>query len=172
MKRQVYYIYWIFFKGHIYVGSTINLENRQRQHRYDCFNMLGKSFSLKVYKTLRKCGITKEEINLQVLEITDDITQKECAVIERNWKDLLKADLNTNVPGRTNKESDKIYNENNRESISKRKKIYYQDNKESIKQKTIEYREINKEYIRQQRKDNRQKRKNQKSSQSESLSLS
>ena len=168
MERQVYYIYQIFYKGHIYVGATNNLKRRQSQHRHNCFNMLRPKFSRKVYKKLRQLGIKREEINLQLLEKIVNITKQESKGFERKWKDLLKADLNTQVPGRTHKE----YDENNRESINKNKKIYYQNNKEDAKQYQREYRQKNKEHIKQKDRERYQKRKNQNSTQSESLSES
>lgn len=139
--ERTYFIYQIFFKGHIYVGSTNNLGNRQNQHRSNCFNMLQKEFSYKVYKTLRNCGIKREDINLQILEMTDKITKKECDLIERKWMDLLKADLNTTVPGRTKKECNVINYKKNKEYLSKKHREYRENNRESINKKAKEYRE-------------------------------
>ena len=155
MERQVYYIYWIFFKNHIYVGATNNLERRQRQHRYKCFNMLIPAFNMKVYKKLRQLGIKREEINLQVLEITDSITKQECDLIERKWIDLLKADLNTYIPGRTQQE----YYQNNQEFFKQKRNEYYENHKEEAKEYQIEYRNNNRGLVNERQREYREKKR-------------
>ena len=99
------YMYKICFKNHIYVGCTNNLKKRQRDHRYECFNMFRSNFQTKKYRTLRDCGITREEIKCELLEVYEDITKQESSMIEGNWILALNADLNTLIPGRSRREA-------------------------------------------------------------------
>jgi hypothetical protein len=62
---------------------------------------------------------------------------------ERHWYEILNANMNSCVPGRSNKDSVKAYKDANKEKIKQYKKAWndanYEQNKEKLKKNSKEY---------------------------------
>ncbi len=123
-----YTIYSIFFKNSRYIGKTVNLARRQKIHRSDCFKINNPNYNLKVFRGLRELGITKNELICMPIITINNISSIEATKNERFWYDFFKADLNDDVPGRTEAER----YQDNRESKLEYQNEYYQDNRDKI----------------------------------------
>ena len=105
----------------VYVGHTTNFINRKAKHKSDCNNPNSKSYNFKIYNSIRNNGgwLNWSMIEIEKFQDCNDIN--EASAKERYYYEVLNAKLNSNCPGRNNKEY---------------KKEYYQDNKDNI-QKTV-----------------------------------
>lgn len=143
----------------VYVGSTNNLIKRRCCHKSDCHNESCKNYNLPVYQFIRDHGGWD---NWEVVKVEDTpVTCREDLLkFERACFQRLGATLNKLVPGRSQKEAQKIYYETNRDKcrekgkqyyeanrdkIAERHRAHYQANKESITEKHRAYHEANKE---------------------------
>jgi len=163
-------IYTIVSKDSIYVGSTTNYTKRKYQHKISITNENGKSYNLKLYKTIRE----NEEWNIQPhskFPCNDGVEQK---LEEQRIRTLLKADLNMiscgtglnhSVLGEKeykkqyyteNKdklsEQQKQYKTDNKDKISEQNKHYYTENKDKISEKQKQYYTENKDKLSEQKK--------------------
>ena len=129
----------------IYIGSTSqSLNDRLGQHRYKADVIKENS---KLYERMREVGTSNFEI-LPLLSRTCDI--KTIRELERKWCEILKADLNTNLPILTpdeKKQQKSDYYESNKEVIRQRHADYRKSNKDAILKKQAEYYETNKDAI-------------------------
>ena len=118
----------------IYVGSTINMKQRKRQHKQCAINENSEKHNIKVYQYIRENGGWS------------------------NWSMIWIKDYPSNSKRELETEEDKIMKELNAtlnakdaiKDIEKRKKQcreYKQNHKEEIKIKTAEWREKNKEHL-------------------------
>ena len=116
----------------VYVGHTTNFINRKALH---CNNPNSKNYNFKIYNIIRN---NEGWNNWSMIEIEkypcNDIN--EASARERYWYQLLNAKLNTNCPGRNDKE----YYQDNKDKMQE----YYQDNKDKIQKFSKEYYEKNK----------------------------
>ena len=127
---------------HCYVGHTTDFTNRKNKHKYNCNKPECKHYNIFVYKTIRENGGWS---NFEMLEIEKynckDST--EASLRERFWLETLNADLNKQVPSRSQKEYKivnkeiiieyhKNYHINNKDKLIERSKQYYENNKEKI----------------------------------------
>ena len=134
--------------GNIYIGIT----TQTLKQRLAC------------HKSLKDCSsraiIKNGDYKIELIEETDDKTR------ERYWIENTDC-VNRIIPGRTKKEYNKEYRENNREKIKEwrennkeKAKEYYENNKESISQYHKKYRENNREkksqYSKEYKKNNRE----------------
>tara|TARA_R110000751_G_scaffold82854_1_gene166578 strand:+ start:112 stop:615 length:504 start_codon:yes stop_codon:yes gene_type:complete len=133
------------------VGHTMNLN-----HRWNCHKGDSKRYSnYKVYKYINSNG----GIDNFKMEVLDEsyCSLEEAIRLERYYTELLSSTLNTQVPGRTQKERmvlyKPIYYQKNKEEICEKVKKYQQENKEKILEKTKNYRQENKEQISERRKE-------------------
>lgn len=80
-----------------YVGSTINLCSRKKQHKSVCKTPENKSYNFKVYKFIRDNGgfDNFEFVVLKEVEVNDKIELKQH---EAEQYELLKPSLNCNNP--------------------------------------------------------------------------
>ena len=126
----------------VYVGHTTDFTNRKRQHKQNCNNE--KSYNFYVYQFIREHG---DWTNWSMIEIEKIccIDANDARKNERRNLELLGATLNMVIPSRTQKETDKIYYDNNVEKEQIRHKIYYDNNVEKIKEQKKIYRDNNKE---------------------------
>jgi len=113
-------IYKIFCKNKnikdCYIGSTNNLNIRKATHKYACNNINSKQYNLKVYKFIRaNDGFTN--FDFEVLETFNTIDKQDLHKIECQYIKNNNSTLNTQIPTRTHKESDKNYYDNNKEKI-------------------------------------------------------
>jgi len=138
----------------VYIGHTTNFINRKAKHKSNCNNINGKEYNFKIYNSIRNNGGFE---NWSMIEIEkypcNDIN--EATARERYYYELLNAKLNTNCPGRNdkeyyqdNKEYKKEYRDNNKDKMQEYNKVYYENNKNKIK----EYQEKNKNNINAMRK--------------------
>jgi hypothetical protein len=125
-----------------YIGHTTNLYNRNAKHKSDCNNEKSKSYNLKVYQFIRNNGGFE---NWEIIKIEDYPCENKLEALKREnyLVKELKSSLNSDIPGRTDKE----YREDNKEIIAEKKKEYREQNKEIIAEKKKEYSENNKEKI-------------------------
>jgi hypothetical protein len=146
-----------------YVGSTTDIVNRRRSHKSRCNKPESEHYDYLVYKFIRDNG-GWNNWRVMVIEEYPCNSKIELKNRERYWLELLKAELNSYVPTRTQrecidenidryKEMWKKYAELNKEKIAQNSKEYRELNKEKIAQKKKEYRELNKEKIAQKKKE-------------------
>ena len=76
-----------------YVGSTVNIKERTKNHRLVCNNENSAKYNRKLYKTIREHGGWSE---FQMLPIgtVEQLTLTQARVIEEEYRIKLKADLN------------------------------------------------------------------------------
>ena len=158
-----------------YIGSTTNYKKRMIHHKSDCNNTTGPNYNAKVYKFIRANG-GFENWDFEIIEV-QNVIKNEALEIENEYRMIYGASLNSDVPGRSDREYylankekireqckqyytankeqmkdyNKQYNINNKEKISIQCKQYYSANKEQIKECIKQYRTINKEKIRERR---------------------
>ena len=132
----------------IYVGSTINFKKRKYDHKSVCNNNseTNKKYNLKVYKFIRDNG-GFENWDIIMLEEYSCENKKQLEKRERYYIELLKSNLNVELPSRTKEE----YKQQNKENKKQLDKKYREKNKDKIKQ----YRIDNRDKIREQQKQNR-----------------
>ena len=147
-------MYYIDVDGERYYGHTINdFERRSDGHR----GKFERHPNRKIYKAMRECGMTADDIELIFVEDYPCANKEEAEARERWWIEN-DGKLNTNIPRRTYKEwyeenkeiklkKHKEWRENNKEYIKTKSHEYGQKNKEKIAEKKKEYREKNKEVI-------------------------
>tara|TARA_R110000851_G_scaffold121065_2_gene249544 strand:- start:117 stop:752 length:636 start_codon:yes stop_codon:yes gene_type:complete len=140
-----------------YVGSTVDLKQRKRQHKHNCNNADSEKYNTPVYQFIREHGGWSNWIMVAVSELQFN-RRMELNSAEREWVETLNATLNKQVQNRTNKE----YYQDNLENFKKRnadyrkdnidrvkiiEKKYYENNSERIKIRTKQYRDNNSERI-------------------------
>ena len=137
----------------IYIGSTVCFRKRKWQHKHGCNNINNKKYNLKVYKFIRD-NSGWDNWDMVLVANTPCNSKLELAKHERHYYEKLNATLNSDYPGRTQKEyretnkiKQKEYHEINKEILKIKRKEYYKTNKEIIKIKEKKYYEINKEKI-------------------------
>ena len=126
----------------IYIGSTVSFRRRKYQHKQCCNNINNKRHNLKVYKFIRD-NSGWDNWSMVLVANTPCNSKLELAKHERKYYEELNATLNSDYPGRTQKE----WVENNKEHVKIKAKEYNKANKEIIKIKQKEWREANKEII-------------------------
>lgn len=142
----------------IYVGHTTDLTRRRQNHKDCCSNEKNEHYNQYKYEFIRANGGWDNWSLVPVEEYScENVNQ--ASIKERYWIEELKAELNKNIPSRTNKEwrntnKDKRreYLENNKVKISEKHKQYCENNKEKIKEKKKEWNENNKEKINEKKK--------------------
>ena len=132
----------------IYVGYCTNIVQRRYNHRTACCKPDNRDYNLKVYQFIRENGGWDQwEMILIEKYPCDDVDQARAR--ERYWKKELNATLNTNEPGRTQKE----WREDNKEILAEKEKQYRKDNKQIIAEKNKDNYQNNKEKINEKRKE-------------------
>ena len=101
-----------------YVGSTTNLIERRRQHKTACNNENKKDYNYNVYKFIRDNGGWDNWVVVLVESYTECKSREELLRFERYHMEQLEAKLNSQVPGRTQKQ----YKTNNSDKIKEYKK--------------------------------------------------
>jgi len=131
----------------LYVGSTTAFTKRKNRHKFNCNNVDSKEYNYKVYQMIKAnggwCNWTMVEI--EKFPCNDG---NEARARERYWIELLNANMNIRVPGRTEKEwieARKEWIEANKDKIKKTNKKYYINNKEKIKTYQRELRKLKKQ---------------------------
>jgi hypothetical protein len=127
-----------------YVGATTEFTKRKNshKHRYNEIN------EIKVYQFIRANG-GWDNWTMVMIEEYPCKSKLESDMRERYWLEILKAELNNNVPNRTKQER---YEDNKIETLEKAKE-YRQENKELIKERDAKKYQNNKENINQKAKE-------------------
>ena len=131
-----------------YVGSTSqSLEKRLSEHKSNTKKKQNEK--CKLYKRMLEVGLENWEI---VPLLTLECTRDEIRAFEREWADLLEADLNSNLPMIKAEEKREAANRrcvkhyvNNRKEVLLRKAKYRADNRGVIRRKAVERRARNRE---------------------------
>lgn len=140
-KSKIYRVVNDDMPGLVYIGSTVNaLSKRISQHRASTNRARSNVF--------QQCG----KMEIYLIENFPCNTRDELIARERYHIENTDC-INKQIPGRTKKEYNKIYNEEHKEQISEYHKIYREDNKEYINEVSKIYREKNKEIIAQKQKE-------------------
>ena len=80
MKKMCIYMIKNNINNKVYIGQTIDFENRKKQHQYMTTYEKGKSYNYPLYKAMRKYGLN----NFDFLILDDDINDRE----ELNEKEI------------------------------------------------------------------------------------
>ena len=129
--------------AYIYIGSTARpLGERLREHKKRArkFKMLGYSEDNKLFTRMNDVGIMNWKM---VPLLTFACDQKTIFEFEKQWIDIIGADLNIRSPITDRKEYEASYYIENKEGIRRRHVDYYKNNKQVILQQCKGYREFN-----------------------------
>lgn len=124
----------------IYVGHTTNMIKRKNKHKSSCGNPNDKEHNEYKYQFIRENG-GWDQWEMILIEKYPCDNGDQARARERYWKRELNATLNTQEPGRTQKE----WREDNKEIILEKKKEYYENNKDKIAEKDKERHKKNKQ---------------------------
>jgi hypothetical protein len=126
-----------------YVGSTTNLRNRRREHKHDCNNPNSKQYNRFVYQFIRDHGGFGNFDVVLVENVTGCSDSPSLHARERYWVESLHAELNKQVPVRTQKE----WKKDHPEKISENGKNYYKLNRDKIREYQNQYKILNRDKI-------------------------
>ena len=125
----------------IYIGSSTNTKQREKNHKSNCNNENSKYYNLRVYVFIRANGGWD---NWRLVIIEDNFPCENLTQIrakERHHYDLLKPQLNIIIPLKTKKEQKEeksIYKRENRVEIARKQVIYQKEKRVEIaRQKAI-----------------------------------
>lgn len=118
-----YYIYKlnVIDSEDCYIGRTGNLKNRICYHKSNT-----KTSNRDMYKTIRE----NNGFTVEILDMTYD--QGHAKDLERQYYEIYKPSLNSNIPNRTIKEYFKKYYLENRDAIIERGKEFYKKNHDRL----------------------------------------
>ena len=89
------FIYQITCNDQIYIGSTVDIRQRYRAHKYCCNKEGNPKYNLPLYKYIRDNG-GYDNIKLEIVKIFDDVeTLEEQKIIEQKIIEERKPTLNT-----------------------------------------------------------------------------
>jgi hypothetical protein len=141
-------IYKIFNETDTYYGSTIlSLNERLRLHKGN-------------KNTIAKLIINNPPYKIEIIENYPCRNKYELEQRERFFQKNNKC-INIQICGRTKKEWDKEYYEDNKDKIKEQRRKYCEDNKDKMKEQKRKYREKNKDKIKEKNKKYREKNKEQ-----------
>lgn len=115
-----------------YVGSSIDFNNRKLRHKYNCNDENNGKYNLYVYQFIRNNG-GWNNWEIIVIERYNAVDKLDSLNRERFLIEELKANLNKNIPLKTDKEYKKKYREQNKERIKEYNKNYKKLYKEKLK---------------------------------------
>ena len=146
-----------------YVGSTADFNKRKQTHKHYCTNEMRKAYNRKIYQTIRENGGWE---NFKMVEIgkAEQLTKRQAEAIEEEYRQELKANLNSMrcylTPEEKQeyyKEHNKKYREENTDKIKERDKKYYEKNSDKFKEYSKKYREENTDKIKKYKEENSDK---------------
>jgi len=142
-----------------YVGHTTNFVKRKHQHKTYYNN---EKCNFKVYQMIRDHGGWDNWMMTPICEYPCENHIQAC-IKEEEYRVELQAKLNMKkcYADSQTEEYQKLYYEDNKEIIAKKKKIYRKTHKEIIDEQNKEYRESNKEQIAERNKKYRESNKEQ-----------
>ena len=128
-----------------YIGSTMDMKNREKQHIND-----SKIKTPKVYIKIRECG----GFVMKLLYEYECETESELRMEEQRCIDIMKPTLNsqrafTSEEGHIeyNKKYCKKYYETNKDAFREKQKIYYETNRDGLSEKQKIYKKKNRKVI-------------------------
>ena len=146
---------------YVYVGSTKAFRERKSAHKSDCTNVNGKSYHYKIYTTIRENG-GWDNWRMVIIEECGDITLTQARIKEEEWREKLKANMNSMPCYKTEEqqkerksERAKERYEENKEKMNELQREWRKKNKEKENERGREYREANKEKINEKRREKR-----------------
>ncbi len=113
----------------VYVGHTTNEVDRRATHKSCCTNEEGETYNLFVYRFIRDHG-NWDNWQLIVHEKLAVKDKSEAVLRERFWCEHYQATLNSNVPGRTRKESCANWHANHRDEQKEYRAKYHVEHRE------------------------------------------
>jgi hypothetical protein len=145
-----YTFYKLSIADKCYVGSTIDFDDRIRQHKNDSKNKNknSKNYHYKVYEYMRQNG-NWENVKVMIIDKIIYNHKDEAREMETKFMLSFNAELNMCYPKRSQKEWYDI----NKERIIEKAKEYYKSNKEKINKVNKKYREKNKEKVSEKQKE-------------------
>jgi hypothetical protein len=150
-KNGKIYKLWSPLGSEIYIGSTVNsLAKRKADHKAHYNNDRGCSSEILFEKY--------NDVRIELIEEFPCENKMELNKKEGYYIRTLDC-VNRCIAGRTMKEYNKEWYENNKEQKKEYDKQFREKNKEKIKEKKKQYHEKNKEYLNQKRKERRAKKK-------------
>ena len=142
-----------------YIGSTTDFRKRKYAHKTNCNSVKSRQYYLNVYQFIRDNG-GWDNWDMILIEKYSCDCKLELLKRERYWIEYLSASLNKNIPSHSQKESQKKWNDKNKDKIIEYQKIYNEDNNERILQRKKKYREANKDKLKEYSKEYREVNKN------------
>jgi hypothetical protein len=132
----------------IYVGHNTNWSNRKHNHKIDCNNLNSKNYNIPVYQFIRNNGGWD---NWDMILVEDFPCENvlQARQRERYWIETLNASLNIRLPGRTEEEYNKWYNDTHKEEH----KQYYREHREERLEYLRQYNVDNYDELKQKKKE-------------------
>ena len=130
----------------LYIGHTTDFTRRRWQHKSTCLNPDNSQHNSRIYSFIRENGgwDNWDMILIDRCSCRDSLEAKQK---ERNLIEILSANLNTNIPSRSKKESFINWYSINKEHHYAKSKEYKEQHKEQIVEQQREYRIKNKEQL-------------------------
>ena len=100
---MIYTIYKIRIAGEDYIGSTLDLKQRKREHKSACYNPNYHGYDSKIYTTIRENG-GWDCCEITPVEEYDCETKRQAECREEHWRREYRALLNTYRAFRTQEE--------------------------------------------------------------------
>ena len=121
----------------LYVGHTTDFTNRKKLHKQCSLNPTNSKHNYKVYKMIRDNGgwDNWSMIEIEKYPFNDE---NEARARERQWYELLDANMNTRCPilyADDKKQYEKKYYVQNKDQISETKKKYREQKKDYLQEK-------------------------------------
>jgi hypothetical protein len=143
-KNAINYENTIFYKivckdldvSDCYVGHTTGFAKRKQQHKRLFFDFNSKAWGSKVYQVMRDNGGWENWTMLEI-EKRSCVDSSDARKKEREYMELLGADLNSVMPYRSVEEAKEVTKQYNRQ--------YRKINKETVYESNRQYRENNKD---------------------------
>ena len=106
----------------LYVGHTTSFKHRKLNHKHKCENERHKNYNLKVYKNIRE-HYGWDNWTMIEIEKYPCKDRNEASKRERFWCEKLNANLNGNIPSRTDIEYSHQYYRANKKTINERRNM-------------------------------------------------
>ena len=132
-------VYIIIVGDEIYVGSTVDMVERLRLHKYT----LKTDCQYKIYKKMREYNLDFDDVEIAILQKYPCNDIPDLRRREGEYQRELEPTLNNRIEGRTDKE----YYIQNKEHIQEKNREYFEKNKDDITKQRAEYREKNRDTI-------------------------
>jgi hypothetical protein len=120
----------------VYVGGTTNFSKRKCAHKNCTRDINHSKYHLKIYQIIRENGGWD---NWSMIEIEKYPCKdhNESLARERHWLESLNANMNVNIPGRTQNENAREWNKRNLEKVQNYHKQRYIDNEDRLKSRVL-----------------------------------